>query len=78
MLLEIVETNDSHEIKAFDLISYFNKHYINTFLALALIATIMYMSAIKAKICERKCLMFDRWLGSVLMLKNPSFVSPQS
>ena len=48
MLLEIVETNDSHEIKAFDLISYFNKHYINTFLALALIATIMYMSAIKA------------------------------
>ena len=51
--LEINEANGSHEIKAFDLISYFNKHYINAFLALALIATIMYMSAIKAKLCER-------------------------
>ena len=48
ILLEIIEANDSHEIKAFDLISYFYKRYINAFFALAMIAPIMYMSAIKA------------------------------
>ena len=38
-----MEANDSHEIKAFSNFTYFYKRYINAFLALAMIATIMYI-----------------------------------